>query len=402
MPQTTPIGACRPLRAASRMVDQSSEGPSVTVRYSFVSTYPPTQCGLATFTASLRAAFGSDDTGDRPVIRLMEAPRDDSPPEVAAHLVAGDRGSLQQAADEINLTDVAIVQHEYGIYGGPDGEEVLVLLDAIRVPRMVVLHTVPKGPTRRQRWVLQSALDRSEAVVLMTVAARDRLTAQYRVAPAKLNVIPHGAHHLGPVSPDRRSARPTVLTWGLLGPGKGIEWGIDAMRELVELDPAPRYVVAGQTHPKVLAHEGEAYRQRLQAQVHRRGLGGHVHFESRYRDTASLGRLISSADVVLLPYDSPDQITSGVLSEAVAAFLPVVATPFPHAVELLSAGAGRLVPHRDPAAMAAALRTVLTHGDTARRMRQAAAEAAPALHWPAVADHYQQVVARTLLPSLAG
>lgn len=374
----------------------------MTVRYSFVSTYPPTQCGLASFTTSLRAAFGSDDPGDRPVIRVMEQPRDDSPSEVAADLVAGDLSSLRLAAGEINLTDVAIVQHEYGIYGGPDGEEVLALLDAIRVPRMVVLHTVPTAPTWRQRWVLQSIVDRSEALVLMTVAARDRLTTQYQVSPAKLHIIPHGAHQLGPASSARRSGRPTVLTWGLLGPGKGIEWGIDAMRELLDLDPSPRYVVAGQTHPKVLAHEGEAYRERLQAQVRRRGLGGHVHFDGRYHDTASLGRLISSADVVLLPYDSPDQITSGVLSEAVAAFLPVVATPFPHAVELLAAGAGRLVPHRDPAAIAAALRTVLTHQGTANRMREAAAQAAPTLHWPAVADRYRRFVAETLLPSLAG
>ncbi|EXG79227.1 glycosyltransferase [Cryptosporangium arvum] len=370
----------------------------MTVRYSFVSTYPPTQCGLATFTASLRAAIPADDAEHR-VIRLTDEPRDDSPSEVVADLVAGDPASLRRAAGEINLTDVTIVQHEYGIYGGPDGEEVLALLDAIRVPRILVLHTVPITPTWRQQWVLQSVLDRSETVVLLTDAARDRLASQYQIPPSKLHVIPHGAHQVGPVPTGPRPGRPIILTWGLLGPGKGIEWGIDAMRELRDLDQPPLYLVAGQTHPKVLAHEGEAYRDRLEARVRRNGLKEYVHFDSRYHDTASLSRLITSAEVVLLPYDSPDQITSGVLTEAVAAFLPVVATPFPHAVELLSTGAGQVVPHRDSVAIAAALRVVLTQGAAASRMREAAARTAPTLHWPTVATRYRRLVAETLLPS---
>jgi glycosyltransferase involved in cell wall biosynthesis len=374
----------------------------VTVRYSFVSTYPPTPCGLATFTASLRTALAGDDTVDWPVIRVMTEPQHDSPPEVVADLVARDPSSLRHAAGEINLTDASILQHAYGIYGGADGEEALALLDAIRVPRMIVLHTVPTNLSWRRRWVLQAALDRAEAIVLMTDAARDRLMAQYQVSAAKLHVIPHGAHRIGATPPARRPGRPIVLTWGLLGPGKGIEWGIEAMRELRGLDPVPLYVVAGQTHPRELAHEGEAYRERLHALVRHRGLRGHVYFDDRYHPTASLGRLIAAANVVLLPYDCSDQVTSGVLSEAVAAGLPVVATPFPHAVELLAGGAGRLVPYRDPAAIAAALRTALSPGEAASRMREAAARSAPALHWPAVADRYRQVVAETLLPSVAG
>ena len=374
----------------------------MSVHYSFVSTYPPTQCGLASFTASLRAALVQIDSGPAPVIRVVDAPQRSAPDGVVAELVAGDPPSHRAAAELINLSDIAIVQHEYGIYGGEDGEEVLALLDAIRVPRVVVLHTVPTTPTWRQRWVLQAVLSRAEAIVLMTEAARDRLSALYDVSVRKLVVIPHGAHDVGAMlTGSGGSGRPTVLTWGLLGPGKGIEWGIEAMSELTELNPTPRYIVAGQTHPKVLLHEGEAYRNRLLAQVSRLGLAGTVEFDGRYRSTASLGRLIRSADVVLLPYDSPDQITSGVLTEAVAALLPVVATPFPHAVELLHGGAGQLVAHRDSAGIAAALRAVLTRRDVAAGMRRAAARTAPDLRWSTIARRYQELAAELLLPSLA-
>lgn len=375
----------------------------MTVRFSFVSTYPPTQCGLASFAASLRAAVIAIDPDEAPVIRVVEVPQPPAAVEVAAELVAGYPQSVRAAAEVINHTDIAIVQHEYGIYGGPDGEEVLALLDAVRVPRVVVLHTVPRAPTWRQRWVLQAVLARAEAVVLMTAAARDRLVALYDVSVRRLLVIPHGAHDVGSTPTGiARTGRPIVLTWGLLGPGKGIEWGIEAMRELTGLDPAPRYVIAGQTHPKVLLHEGEAYRARLVAQVTRLGLGGSVEFDGRYQDTASLGQLIHSADVVLLPYDSPDQITSGVLTEAVAALRPVVATRFSHAIELLSGGAGQLVAHQDPAGIAAALRAVLTRQDLAAGMRRAAASTAPDLNWSSIARRYHGLAAEILQPSLAG
>jgi glycosyltransferase involved in cell wall biosynthesis len=172
------------------------------------------------------------------------------------------------------------------------------------------------------------------------------------------------------------------------------------MSRLADLEPAPRYVVAGHTHPKVLLREGEAYRRRLAAQVGRLGLDAAVTFDSRYRDTAGLAALVRSADVVLLPYDSTDQVTSGVLIEAVAALKPVVATRFPHAVELLGGGAGLLVDHKDPAAIGAALRRVLTSSDIAAGMTRAAAATVPALLWPAVAERYRALTSRLIAASL--
>jgi glycosyltransferase involved in cell wall biosynthesis len=378
-------------------------------RYGFVSTFPPTQCGLATFAAALRGALLRSGPDEGWVVRLVESPAPSSGEEgdgVVAQLVAGRPDTLDRAASQLNQCDVAIIQHEYGVYGGPDGDEILALLDQLRVPAIVVLHTVLTDPTVRQREILEAVAARADAVVTMTAAARDRL-AGYAVDLAKVCIIAHGA----PVMPraelagrpgsGRRPDHLTVLTWGLLGPGKGIEWGIEAMALLRDLRPMPHYVIAGQTHPKVLLHQGDVYRDRLREQVRRAQLGSWVRFDGRYRGAVALADLVRAADVVLLPYDSTDQVTSGVLIEAVAAGKPVVATQFPHARELLAGGAGLVVPHRDPAAIAAALRSVLTRGEVLAAMASAAAATAPGLLWPAVAVQYRELAARLIRASVA-
>jgi glycosyltransferase involved in cell wall biosynthesis len=366
----------------------------MTTRFGFVSTFPPTQCGLATFTAALRGALLHSTTDEGWVVRLVDAPGPQSGAEVVAQIIAGDSASILRAAAQLNLCDVAIVQHEYGVYGGADGSEILHLLDRVRVPCIVVLHTVLADPTPHQRRVLESVMAKAGAVVTMTMTARERLAAGYAADMTKVSVIAHGAPALETTmaEPAFRTGQFTVLTWGLLGPGKGIEWGIEAMAMLRDLQPMPRYVVAGQTHPKVLLREGDAYRDRLREQVRQGELGPWVTFEGHYRNTSALASLIRSADVVLLPYDSAEQVTSGVLIEAVAAGKPVVATQFPHAVELLAGGAGVLVPHRDPAAIATALRSLATRRDVMTRMAAAATATAPQLMWPAVADQYRDLV----------
>jgi glycosyltransferase involved in cell wall biosynthesis len=351
----------------------------VSTRFGFVSTFPPTQCGLATFTAALRGALLHSTTDEGWVVRLVDATAPRPGDEVVAQLISGDSASLRRAAEQLNLCDVAIVQHEYGVYGGADGSEVLHLLDQVRVPCVVVLHTVLTDPTPHQRQVLESVIAKADAVVAMTATARERLAAGYAVDLRKVCIIAHGAPALETTTaePAFRTGQFTVLTWGLLGPGKGIEWGIEAMAMLRDLAPMPRYTVAGQTHPKVLLHEGDAYRDRLREQVRQADLGSCITFEGHYRTTSSLASLVRSADVVLLPYDSTEQVTSGVLIEAVAAGKPVVATQFPHAREVLAGGAGLLVPHRDPAATA------------------------PRLLWPVIADQYRELAGRLITASVA-
>ena len=375
----------------------------MSTRFGFVSTFPPTQCGLASFTAALRGALMHSAIDEGWVVRLLDAPVAGSDDEVVAQLITGDSASLRRAAAQLNQCDVAIMQHEYGVYGGTDGSEILHLLDQVLVPCVVVLHTVLTDPTPHQRQVLELVIAKADAVVTMTKAARDRLAAGYAADMSKVRIIAHGAPALAGTMADPvfRTGEFTVLTWGLLGPGKGIEWGIEAMAMLRDLAPMPRYLVAGQTHPKVLLREGDVYRDRLREQVRQAELGSCITFEDHYRNSSALASLVRSADVVLLPYDSTEQVTSGVLIEAVAAGKPVVATEFPHARELLAGGAGLLVPHRDPASIAAALRSVITHRDVMARMAAAATAVAPQLLWPAIAEQYRELAGRLVAPSMA-
>jgi glycosyltransferase involved in cell wall biosynthesis len=357
--------------------------------YGFLSTYPPTQCGLATFTASLATHVAS--AAKVGIVRIVDRLQPDARREVIHQLLTGVTGSEISAAAALDRFDVAVVQHEYGIYGGADGEAVIEILRRLQVPAIVVLHTVLASPTPHQRAVLEDVVRNAAAVVVMTRTAQRRLLDDYLVDPERVVVIPHGAPTDWAAVADtgRAEGAATILTWGLLGPGKGIEWAIKAVAALHDLDPAPHYLVAGETHPRVLERQGDAYRDRLKAQAAELGVGHLVEFEDRYLDQASLRKLVTSANVVVLPYDSKDQVTSGVLVEAVTCRRPVVATAFPHAVELLSAGAGTLVQQQDAPAIAIALRRILTEPGVSASMVRASERLAPDLTWQAVADRYR-------------
>ncbi len=371
----------------------------MSISYGVLSTYPPTQCGLASFSRALVTAISSpqDRVG---VVRVMDA--GETPAEVDHAWVRGTLRGAESAAAALNSYDVAVIQHEYGIFPGHDGEEILTVVRDLRVPTIVVLHTVLVTPSVHQREILEELARHSSVLVTMTETARQRLVAHYDVNPGQVQVIPHGAEPspLVDAAPATEvpGRGPVVLTWGLLGEGKGIEWAIDAMATLSDLEPRPQYWVVGQTHPKVKAERGEVYRQMLLEHT-AAGWEGMVSFEDRYIGKAELHRIVQQADIVLLPYDSREQVTSGVLIEAVTAGKPVVSTRFPHAVELLSSGAGLLVDRQDPAGIAAALRRVMTEPGLARAMAVEANRIAPDLLWPAVADRYRQVAGSILRPA---
>jgi glycosyltransferase involved in cell wall biosynthesis len=366
--------------AVPKIIDRPS-------RIAILSTYPPTQCGLATFSAALRKHLGPQVD----VVRVVEQPAARPSPEVVANLVNGSASSAVHAVHRLNNYDAVIVQHEYGIFGGPDGAEIAELVDNLRVPTIVVLHTVLEQPTTRQREILQQLIRSADAVVTMTATAQRRVIDRYGADPATVRIIPHGAvnHHRVAGTP-ASGARPLVLTWGLLGPGKGIEWAIEALPGLRDLNP--RYLVLGTTHPRVLQLQGETYRQGLSRRARELEVSDLLELDDSYLPVTDLFDVVASADLVLLPYDSREQVTSGVLIEAVAAGRPVVSTAFPHALELLCDGAGLVVPQCDPAALGAAVRRVLTEPDLAQSMAACAAERAPALFWDAVAERYWELV----------
>jgi polysaccharide biosynthesis protein PslF len=297
--------------------------------------------------------------------------------------------------------DVVSLQHEFGIYAGADGAEATDLIDAVTAPTLVTYHTVLREPSARQRRIVTHLARRSARSVVMSVAAAERLVTHYGVRADRIEVLPHGFDPRltpppeGSRRPSDPSTRPLALTWGLIGPGKGLEVAIEAFAALTDLDPLPRYRITGATHPGVVAWSGESYRQQLVDLVRKRGLQDVVEFDNRYLDAPSLHAQIRSATLIVLPYLSTEQVTSGVLTEAIGAGKPVVATRFPHAVEVLASGAGVAVPQGDPVAMSAAIRTVLAEPGRAAQMAWAARRVARDWAWPVVAARFEQL-ARTV------
>jgi glycosyltransferase involved in cell wall biosynthesis len=363
------------------------------IQFGLLSTHAPTRCGLATFNSALAAELTTVGVGGG-VVRVTAADDDQRPVPGVVHTWSGvGHDGWRAGADALNGFDVAVIQHDFDIYPGPDGADVVRLLHRLTVPSIVVLHTVPAHPTASQKLVLEQVAAGADAVVTMTCAGRDQLLLGYVVDPDKVSIIPHGVtERIGGRSRPRRSH---LLTWGLLGPGKGVEWMLRALARLRNLDPAPLYTVAGQTHPRVVQRDGEAYRERLHRLGVLLGVAHMVKYRASYQDAATLRALIATADVVVLPYDSREQVSSGVLIDAVAAGIPVVATAFPHAVELLTDGRGLVVPHQDSAALAAAIRQVLSWPDPvpAGGSREPA-PAASTLLWPAVAARFSELAGR--------
>ena len=359
--------------------------------FGFLSSYPPTQCGLATFTAALQSEVG-DAGHETGVVRVLERAEVSVHPTVVDLMVHDHPEAVERAVAALNAFDVVVVQHEYGIYHGPDGDSVVEVLEQLTVPSIVVLHTVLVDPTPHQRFVLNAVARCASALVTMTATARTRLIDHYDVDVSKIVVIPHGASDdRRDQTPWRKGRGPLLVTWGLLGPGKGIERVIDALPTLRDLDPRPHYMVVGETHPRVLERDGEAYRNGLLARAERLGVADMVSFKPGYLDVSSLCSLAAAADVVILPYDSREQVTSGVLIEAITARRPVIATAFPHAVELLGSGTGLIVDHDDPHAMAESIRHVLCEPAQAAIMAKRAAALAPELLWSAVAARYRSL-----------
>ncbi|ALG09770.1 glycosyltransferase [Kibdelosporangium phytohabitans] len=363
--------------------------------YGLLTAYSPARTGPATFSAALRRHLLALEPGScAEVVRVVDETGWPAPPEVVFDLLNGSATSVAAAADVLNGFDVVIVQHDHDVFGGRDGVELLDVLDQVDVPVIVVLHAVTSRPNRRQRAALTKLVERADAVVTMSDSGAQRLLDGYTVDPGKLSVIPHGAPADGLATAALTRSRPVILTWGLLGPGKGIESAIAAMRGLRDL--APRYVIAGQANTDSHTRTGRSYHDSLRAEIRACGVADVVELIPSYLSAHALGRLIRQASVVLLPYDSAEQVTSGVLVEAIAARRPVVATRFAHAVEMLAGGSGLLVPHRDPAAMSHALRRVLTEPGLAVSMAGKSATLSADFRWPAVAGRYR-ALADTLL-----
>ena len=366
-----------------------------------IGNHPPRMCGIATFTDDIRKALIAGRPGLVADVYAMDEPGSlhAYPEEVVCQIGQNDLADYRAAARRINESGarLVLVQHEYGIFGGPAGANLLQLLDRVDAPVVVTLHTVLADPNPDQRSVIEALSRRASKLVVMAEKGRQFLEQVHGVAPAKIAVVPHGV-------PDRPLAdieeaktrfgfegHDVLLTFGLLSPNKGIETMIRALPTIVAANPRALYVVLGATHPHLVARDGESYRESLAALAVELGVEKHIRFVNEYAENDRLLDYLEAVDVYVTPYLNEAQITSGTLSYAIAMGKPVVSSPYWHAAEAVTAEVGALAPFGDHEAFAREISALLADDDRRERARQGAYALGRTMIWPRLAEAYLEI-----------
>jgi glycosyltransferase involved in cell wall biosynthesis len=374
-----------------------NDGKSVH-RVAMLGNYVPRQCGIATFTADVAEALANrfQDKDFFAVAMNDTEAGYKYPDRVRFQIHEKEIAEYRRAADFLNINDVDLlcVQHEYGIFGGKAGAHLLALLRELRMPVVTTLHTILREPNEHQRAVMDELVRRSERLIVMSEKGLDFMQEVHNVPASKMDLIHHGI----PSIPEEMQGRfkellgvtgdSVILTFGLLGPDKGIEYVIQALPEVLAKHPDVVYMVVGATHPHIRANSGESYRMSLENLAQKLGVDNHVVFYNRFVSQNELNEFLGAADIYVTPYLKPEQITSGTLAYAVGSGKAVISTPYWYAQELLDDGRGILVPWRDPKAIAEAVCSLLDSPEVRKEMRRRAKEFGKQMLWPAVATSY--------------
>ena len=361
-----------------------------------IGNFLPRKCGIATYTTDTHTALAAAFPNLKVDVYAMDdhPGRYAYPPEVVRAIPQDDRSAYLDAARAIEASGAQALwlQHEYGIFGGSAGDFILAVLDRVSIPVIVTLHTILQKPDAEQRRVMEALLRRSARVIVMAERGREILQRVYGASGKSVLNIPHGVPDRPFVDPNELKprfgwkGRDVILTFGLLAPGKGIETMIEAMPDVVAQNPRALYVVLGATHPNLVAHEGEKYRDRLAALAAERGVGFNVEFIDAFVDHEPLLDYLQAADIYATPYVNPAQITSGTLSYAVGVGKAVVSTPYVHATEILADGHGVLVDFGDAAAFAREINALLGSSRNRIALSKRAYARGRTMLWPRLAE----------------
>jgi len=371
------------------------------VRTAIVSTYPPRACGIGAFAADLRATLlGASDVRRVDLVAVVNEPSSPQRRGLLASIAQSVRGDYVRTARMLGRLDVDVVllQHEYGIFGGRDGEYVLSLAQELAQPLVVTLHTVLSEPSPHQSDVLSELCAQAELVIVMTDTALRLLVESGACPEEKVRVVPHGApariveraardfEASGSSAYARGRERFQLSTFGLISPGKGLETVIEALPTMLERHPEIVYTIAGRTHPEIAHREGERYRLMLERRVLELDLEAQVEFDDRFLSVDELSDLLAATDVFVTPYRSREQIASGALTFAIAAGCAIVSTPYWYAQDMLASGAGQLVPFDDRRALDRAVGAYAEGQDALAAARAQARRIGSSLAWPSVAE----------------
>ncbi|MBC2666880.1 glycosyltransferase family 4 protein [Novosphingobium flavum] len=383
-------------------------------RVALIGTFPPRKCGIATFTSDVAEQFARFNPGIALDVYALDNPQA-APADYVGGGGAGVTGLIEQDSAEsyavtarrINesAVDAVWLQHEYGIFGGPDGEMVCDFVDRLAAPLVLTFHTVLSGPSLRQEAIMRHLVTRASRIMVMSGQGRDLLVSRYRARAELIEVIPHGA----PDRPFGRSetfketmglpGRKVLMTFGLLGPGKGLERVIEALPEIVARHPEVVYRIVGATHPNLIASEGESYREGLMRLAKELGVENHVLWDNRFLDTPELLDQLEACDIYLTPYPGLQQATSGTLSYAVALGKAVVSTPYVHARELLAGDVGVLIEPGSSAAIADAVGRLLDDPARLGAIQRRAYARGRGTIWPEFARAGAALIGRALAPA---
>jgi polysaccharide biosynthesis protein PslF len=364
----------------------------------FLGSFPPRECGIATFTKDVVESFDAAFDSRSAVVAIDEPGGEQRvyPETVVARLRQADYGSYREVAEFVNAypCDALAVQHEYGLFGGNEGEWFVDLIACVRKPVVTSLHTVLPEPAPEHLRVARAICATSSIVVVLSETGRDLLVERYGVDPAKIRVIHHGVPDVPFCETvDAKRAlgvadRTTISTFGLINRGKGLEYAIEAMSAIVPQHPEALYLILGQTHPVIRRREGESYRRELEAEIAANGLSDNVKLVDKYLDFDELVGYLNASDIYLTPYLNPTQIVSGTLAYAIGLGKAVVSTPYLYARELLEHGRGFLVPFRDAGAIASTLVALLDDPALRESTRRRAYRFGRQMTWPNVAQAY--------------
>jgi glycosyltransferase involved in cell wall biosynthesis len=392
------------------MLDKTNEEKVCIVH---VTTYPPRECGLASFSADLIAYFEELFQGkvDMKVLAMntSASPKLTYPGEVILEIREDEAEDYVKAAAEINempRVKVVSIQHEFGIFGRNYGENIIHFLEKLEKPAAITFHTVLLDPAPKMKEVMENIVSRASQLVVMTELSKKILKDIYGAPDEKIKIIPHGIHpqlYMDTTAAKKKlklEGRLTLSTFGLLNRGKGIEYVLQALPQVIASHPNALYLIIGATHPVVFRNEGEVYRNELIALTEKLGVQNNVLFINKYVSREDLLLYLEATDIYIASSQDPQQTVSGTLTYALGSGRPVISTAFMQAKELVTLSVGILVPFHSFKEIAEAIQSLLGDREKLTQMGKAAYFATRNMTWPNVALSYMSMYS-TLFPNLS-